>query len=81
MHLWPENEVWERLNSLNRLLSELGTKHAFSPEFKITDDVGFKKYPFSFFYAHSTHIHYPSTFPAMGTKLRLEIVIILPYCG
>ena len=29
MHLWPENEDWERLNSLNRLLAELGAKHAF----------------------------------------------------
>ena len=29
MHLRPENEVWERLNSLNRLLAELGDKHAF----------------------------------------------------
>ena len=28
-HLWPENEVWERLNSLNRLLAELGEKHEF----------------------------------------------------
>ena len=24
MHLWPENEVWERLKNLNRLLAELG---------------------------------------------------------
>ena len=29
MHLWAENEVWERLNSLNRLLAELVAKHAF----------------------------------------------------
>jgi hypothetical protein len=29
MHLWPENDVWERLSSLNRLLAELGAKHAF----------------------------------------------------
>ena len=28
-HLWPENEVWERLNSLNRLLADLGAQHAF----------------------------------------------------
>ena len=29
MDLWPENEDWERLNSLNRYLAELGAKHAF----------------------------------------------------
>ena len=29
MHLWPENYVWERLSSLNRLHADLGAKHAF----------------------------------------------------
>ena len=37
--------------------------------------------PLLFISAHSTHIHSPSSFPTLRTKLRLENVIILPYCG
>ena len=80
MHFWPENEVWELLNSLNRLLTELGANMHFDLNLKSLTMSGFK-IPLSFISAHSTHIQSPSSFPAMGTKLRLEFVIILPHCG
>ena len=80
MHLWPENEVWERLNSLNRLLAKLVANMHFDLNLKSLTMSGFK-IP-SLILLCPLHAHpFPLPFPTVGTKLRREIVFILPHCS
>ena len=75
MYLWPENEVWERLCSLNKLLAKIGAKHAYDLNLKSLTMSGFAIL-FSFISAHSTHFHFP-----FRRNVPLTAASLLPDCG